>query len=172
MRQEILEKHGITNRYLVLILASVVLAYFSPCILYMVSSAGISLVDEEKVLGVTINVDDPWYPLASSQSFLGIPFGLNRLHRSTVLYVKNRWILPWPTDFLFVSSDPNMQYSSPDPSHFSRVLVAKNEGYAAQVIGSKSFVVVVPKFKLTFESKLRDAIDSIAHINPGESSMH
>ena len=98
----ILRKHGP-----VFLLVVVILVYFLPCLMYVSDRSGLNIVDTKKTLGVTIKFKNNWYPLISSDMFLGKLLMPSKIPK-TVVYCENSWVNPWGCDQIWVSQYVDM----------------------------------------------------------------
>ncbi len=111
------------NRIVILLLAVVAVMYFLPAILYVSYRAGFEIVNPKAVLGITLDIDNGWYPIATSDTQLGRLMNVSPSPRTVVFY-KNNWLVPWNSEEAFIS-----EYAKAENSDMSSGMYVKIDDF-------------------------------------------
>lgn len=151
------------------ILASVLILgmalLYLPSAFYVLYVSGVDITSEKDTIGIEIHLNDRWFPLASSGTLIATVFGLARMDRGTVAYVRNSWLPQWPTNFTFVSKKENGYSRNSELTKGTSIRIGDVQGYAVRVTGSERLIVVVPKYSLMITTNSKQFLDSILGFN-------
>ncbi len=76
--------------------------YFLPCLIYASDKFGLDVVNTKKTIGAEIKFKANWYPIASSDTWVG-KLIMSSDVPPTVIYCEINWISPWSCDQVWVS---------------------------------------------------------------------
>lgn len=144
-------------------------SYFAPFLLYLAYRMGVPAVDQSTTLGVTVEMSNGWYPLASGDNWLGgrlVPKSLG----PTVLFHRVKWFDPWSSETLWISKskiqEPLDQRESSGIYREARSYPWGRAGIVKEEIGGvrARVLTIVPEHGLSISAENLDVLTDIKKI--------
>ena len=113
VQTNMLRRTSYRNYAIAFLLALIGVIYFLPSLMYVGNRFGIDVTNTKKVLGLSIDFESKWYPIASSDTLLG-KIIISTEVAPSVIYCNINWINPWDCDQVWISKSDVWNTKNPN----------------------------------------------------------